>query len=146
MGTVVRTIIVYWLLLLVLRVVGRRDSAQLTPFELLILFLFGGIGITGILGDDHSFTNAAAAIATVALMHVLVSWAKQRWSKFGRLIDGTPVVVFDDGHWFEERLQKMRFQREDIAASARMNGLSDMEQVQYAVIERNGRIAIIKKR
>ncbi len=74
---------------------------MLAPFDLIVLFLFAGATITAVRGEDHSVTAAFSAVATIGLMHVGVSWAKMRSDRFGRWIDGTPVVVFEGGRWHE---------------------------------------------
>lgn len=145
MGTIVRAIVAYWILLLLLRLVGRRAVDRMTPFEMILMFLFGGIMIQSIVSDDRSFTNAVLAAFTVALMHILAATLKQWSSHFGKFIDGTPIMVVEQGKWYWDRLEKMRIQDRDIMAAARQRGIERMEQIQFAVVERNGGISIVRK-
>src|SRR4051812_36716076 len=119
MVTVVTAAAVYVVLLCALRVVGRRSPNMMTPFEMILMFLLGGMGMQAILGEDRSFTNALTGIATILLMHVGVSTLKQRSSWFGKLADGTPVIVFADGKWDEEGMRRLRLQPQDVQAAAR---------------------------
>jgi uncharacterized membrane protein YcaP (DUF421 family) len=145
MGTIIRAIVVYWFLLFVLRIVGRRSFEQMTPFEMILVFLLGGIGIQSIVSDDRSLINALLGISTVAMMHVLVAWLKLESEAFRRFVDGTPIVIVEDGRWHEDRIRRLRLHTHDIVAAARGEGLERMEQIQFAVVERNGSLSIVRK-
>jgi uncharacterized membrane protein YcaP (DUF421 family) len=118
---------------------------MMAPFDLVLLFLFGGIMIGAIVGDDHSFVGATSAVFTIGLMHVSVSWAKTRFPGFGRVVDGTPVVVYERGHWHWGRMKSLRLTEQDVMAAARQRGLQRLEQVLYAIAERDGKIAIVEQ-
>ena len=146
MSVVIRAAIVYLLLLFAVRLIGRRTASMMAPFDLVLLFIFGGIAINAIIGQDHSLVGAVSAISTIGLMHILVSWAKTRFPMaIGRIVDGTPVVVYECGQWHEDRMKALRLNEQDIMAAARQRGLMRLEQVRYAVAERDGKIAIIEE-
>ena len=90
-----------------IRLIGRRTASQQAPIYMVVLFLFGGLSVSAVLGDDHSFTGAMSALLTVGLMHVAVSWLKLRFIGFERIVDGTPIVVYRDGVWDEARLRQI---------------------------------------
>ncbi|MGA8025845.1 MAG: hypothetical protein WB992_01780 [Bryobacteraceae bacterium] len=77
------------MLLFVLRLLGRRAVSQLSPFELIVMFLLGGMSIQSIVSDDRSLFTAVIGIFTIALNHFLVSAIKQRFITFRKLVDGT---------------------------------------------------------
>ncbi len=145
MYTVIHAVIGYFFLLLTVRVLSRRPGAQMTPFEFVIIFLIGGVIILSTVGNDRSETNAVCAVITIGLMHRLVSWLKVRFSTFGRWVDGTPLVVLENGKWHTETMEKMRLQDMDVMAAARTKGAKTLDQIKYAILERNGAISIIKK-
>lgn len=145
MITIVNAIIVYWVLLFALRLVGRRGPSLMTPFEIIILFLMGGMGLQAIVGNDHSLTNALLGITTVVLMHALVASLKQWSPRFGRIVDGTPIIVFGKGQWHKDRMHQLRIDQQDVMAAARSQGVERLEQVKYAVVERNGGISVVKQ-
>jgi uncharacterized membrane protein YcaP (DUF421 family) len=144
MGTVLRAIVAYWFLVVVIRALPRRPGGQMTPFELVLIFLFGGMSIQAVVADDRSLINAFAGVAAIAMMHVVVSTLKQRFPSFGRLVDGTPVLVFENGDWNRKRMKDHGVQESDIMAAARGRGLEREEQIKYAVVERNGEISVIE--
>ena len=145
METVFRAIAAYLILLIMLRITGRRQGKRMTSFEILLIFLLGGQMTQSILGEDRSLVNAFIGVSTVALMHALFATLKQRSEFAERLIDGTPILVYADGRWIEESMDMVRVQREDVRASARGEGIHDFEKVRYAIVERNGSISLIKK-
>src|SRR4051794_108333 len=123
MDTILRATIVYWVLLIVLRVIGRRSFEQMTPFEMILILLLGGIGIQGAMGDDRSLTGALLGIATIALLHVGVAIGKLRWEAFRRVVDGTPIVIIENGEWHRDWIHKLLLHEQDIMAAARAHGL-----------------------
>ncbi len=143
MGAVFRAIFGYCFLILMVRVVGRRPGKQLTPFEFVLIFFMGGVMLTPMVGDDRSLTNALCTIATIAVVHFVFAWLKQISPAAGRVIDGTPLVLLEKGQWRQETMAKMAMQDDDVMATARDQGLKTLEEIEYAVLERNGEISII---
>ena len=145
MTTVAHAAILYFILLVVVRVLGRRPGSQMTPFEFVLIFFIGGISIQAVVGDDHSISNALCAIITVAILHVAVASAKQRIPVLGRIIDGTPLLLLERGTWKRRTMAKMRIQDVDVMEAARTRGISDLGAIKYAILERNGGISIIQE-
>ncbi|MHB1424549.1 MAG: DUF421 domain-containing protein [Gemmataceae bacterium] len=145
MVTIVNAAIIYWVLLFAFRLIGRRGPSMTTPFEVILLFMLGGMGMQAIIGNDHSLTNAVLGIATVVMMHVLVSTLKGWSARFGRIVDGTPVIIYSKGCWQEEHMLRLRIHREDVLAAARSQGMGRLDQIKYVVVERNGSISVLKQ-
>ncbi|WP_158745673.1 DUF421 domain-containing protein [Acidisphaera sp. L21] len=116
---------------------------MMAPFDIVVLFLFGGALMSAVLGDDHSMVAAVSAVFSIGLMHVSISALKQRFEWFGRIVDGTPVIVFEKGEWHQDRMRTLRMLESDVMAAVRQKGLMRLEQVRYAIIERDGKVSII---
>jgi uncharacterized membrane protein YcaP (DUF421 family) len=144
MSTIIHAVIGYFFLLLVVRALSRRPGAQMTPFEFVIIFLIGGVIILTTVGNDRSEINSVCAVITVGAMHRLVSRLKVRFPRLGLIVDGTPLVLLQDGQWQIEAMQKMRIEDDDVMAAARIKGVKTLDQIKYAILERNGGISIIK--
>lgn len=86
---------------------------MMAPLDLVLLFLFGGIPINAIIGDDRSIVGAVSVISTIGLMHIAVSWAKMRSGLVGRIVDGTPIIVYERGRWHDGRMQSLRLSKQD---------------------------------
>ncbi len=143
MSVIIRAAVAYLVLLLAVRLIGRRMASMMAPFDIVVLFLFGGALMAAVLADDHSMVAAVSVVFSIGLMHVTVSALKRHFSWFGRLVDGTPVIVFEKGEWHQDRMRGLRILESDIMAAARQKGLMRLEQVRYAVIERDGKVSII---
>lgn len=146
MSTIFHAIAGYFFLLLTVRVLSRRPGAQLTIFEFVLIFLIGGVIILATVGDDRSETNAVCAVLTIGLMHRLVSFIKARYPRIDKWLDGIPLVLLKDGEWQTDIMGRMRMQDTDVMAAARENGVKTLDQIKYAILERNGSISIIQKK
>lgn len=145
MSTIFKAAAAYLVVLFVIRLIGRRTASQQAPIDMVVLFLFGGMSVSAVLGDDKSFVGAMSAIFTVGLMHVAVSWLKLRFVWFERVCDGTPIVVYREGNWDETRMRRLRMQQADVRTAARQQGLDDMDKVAVAIVERDGKVSVIER-
>jgi uncharacterized membrane protein YcaP (DUF421 family) len=143
MNTILRAIAGYFFLLLTVRVLSRRPGAQMTPFEFVLIFLIGGVVILATVGDDRSEVNSICAVMTVGLLHRLIARCKQRFPRFGLLVDGTPLVLMKNDQWQKGVMDRMRIQDTDVMAAARTKGAKSLRDINYAILERNGGISII---
>ena len=140
----VRAIMFYIFLVLIVRIVGRRPGKQITPFEFVLVFFMGGLALTAMVRDDASLTNAFIQILTVALAHFVIALARTKSNRLARLLDGTPLILLENGQWRSNTLSKMRIQDDDVMAQARDQGVSTLDKIEIAILERNGEISIIK--
>jgi uncharacterized membrane protein YcaP (DUF421 family) len=146
MATILHAVIGYIFLTLIVRVLQRRPGAQMTMAEFVLVFLLGGVIILATVGKDRSVTNCTCGVITVALMHRLISYLKVRYPKFGVVVDGTPLVLVREGELQEYVLRRMNLAEEDVMAAARLNDLRDFKEIDYAVLERDGGISVIKRK
>ncbi len=143
MGGVLRGIFGYCFLVLIVRIVGRRPGKQLTPFEFVLVFFMGGVTLTPMVGDDRSITNAMCTITAIALTHWLLAWLRVVSPAFGRIVDGTPLVLLEKGCWRRETMSNMHILDDDVMTMARDQGVKSLDEIEYAFLERNGEISII---
>ena len=145
MPAILRAIVGYFILLLAVRILRRRAGSQMTMFEFVLIFLIGGVIILSTVGNDRSVTNCTCAVIAVGFIHRSLAWAKSKSPLIGAVIDGTPVVVIDKGQWRRDVMHTTGLRYEDIEAAARGVGVTRIEDIDYAVLERNGHISVIKK-
>jgi uncharacterized membrane protein YcaP (DUF421 family) len=146
MATLIHAVVGYFVLLATIRFLTRRPGSQMTLFEFVLVFLVGGIIIASTMGNDRSVTNATCAVTMVGLLHRLLSYGRNRWPLIGRLADGVPLVIYQRGEWKQESMRRMKIAPEDVLATARTKGLRGIEDIDYAILERNGQISVLKKR
>lgn len=143
MSVIIRVAIAYLVLLLAVRLIGRRMASMMAPLDIVVLFLFGGALMAAVLGEDHSMVAAISAVFSIGLMHMMISGLKGKLPWFGRLVDGTPVVVYERGDWHKDRMRDLRMLESDVMAAVRQDGAMRLEQVRYAIVERDGKISIV---
>ena len=144
MASVIRAIFGYLLLIFMVRIAGRRPGKQITPFEFVLVFFMGGLALTFTVADDPSLTNAFCQITTIAVTHYVITRFRQASPTFGRITDGTPLVLLKDGRWQLRTMRMMRIQDDDVMTMARDKKIKTLDEIDYAILERNGEISVIK--
>jgi len=146
MELILRGVIIYFFLLLVLRAAGNRQFSEATVFDLVLLLIIAEVTQQALTGQDYSVTAAIVLIMTLVGLDIAVSLVKQRSKTAARLTDGTPLVLIDDGTPVKETMRKERVDEDDILEAARTaHGLERLDQVRYAILERNGSISIVPR-
>ncbi|WP_144947037.1 DUF421 domain-containing protein [Pseudomonas oryzihabitans] len=144
MESVLRAAALYAFLLVLFRITGQRALSEITTFDFVLLLVIGEATQQALLGDDFSVINAFVVIATLVLIDILLSLFKERSPRVGRFLDGVPLIVVEYGKPLTERLRKARLTEEDILEAARQSqGLERLEQIRFAVLEKNGQISVI---
>ncbi|NLG73786.1 MAG: DUF421 domain-containing protein [Chloroflexi bacterium] len=144
MEILIRTAAVYFFLLLLFRIGGKRSLSQITTFDFVLLLIISEAVQQALLGEDFSVINAFLVIATFFAIDIGISILKQRSKAVEKVIDGVPLIILEDGRPIQERMDKTRVDEADILAAAReLQGLERLDQIKYAVLERSGGISII---
>jgi len=147
MDAVLRAAVIYGVLLLLIRITGRRTLSEMSPFDFVLLLIIGESTQQALLGEDYSMTNAVIVITSLLGIDLLFSLVKQKSSYFSKWIDGVPTIIVENGQLLRDRMEKHRVDEDDILESARrLQGLETIEQVRFAVLEVNGEITIIPRR
>ncbi len=145
MDAVLRAGAVYLALLILFKLSGRRSLPQLTTFDFVLLLIIGEATQQALLGDDFSLTNMILVVATLIALDVGASLLKRRNEWLAHLLDGSPIIIVEDGVPMQWRMNKARLTLDDIMESARESGLERLDQIRYAIVERNGKISIIQR-
>jgi uncharacterized membrane protein YcaP (DUF421 family) len=142
---VLRGIVVFVFLMVLTRVIGRRELSSLQPFDLILLIILGDAVQQGLTQDDYSLIGALLAVGTIALCQVLVSYVSYKFPRTRKVIEGAPIVVLQDGEVIERNLKRERLDIDDVAEAARQQGIDHLADVKWAVLETTGQISFIKK-
>lgn len=143
--TVVTTTLMFFALAVVLRLMGKRELAQMSAFELVILFLMGDITAEALVSEDTSFIGALTIVSTFALLTVFLSWAAFRWPKVRPVIDGVPCIVIADGEPDRKVMRRERLTIEDLNEAARSQGIRDLADIELAVLEPSGKFSLFAR-
>lgn len=146
MEAVVRGFVVYVFLLVVFRITGQRSLGQVTTFDFVLLLIVAETIQGALLGQDDSITFAFVLVLTLFAIDVALALVKQRSPRIDRLIEGLPLVIVQDGEPLRDRMDRSRVDDEDVMSAARsLRGLERMDQIKFAVLERNGEISVVPK-
>jgi uncharacterized membrane protein YcaP (DUF421 family) len=145
MDLVLRATVGFVFLLLLTRAVGRRELSSLEPFDLILLVVIGDLVQQGITQNDLSLTGLMLVGSTIGLLTVAASYASFRFPRIRPLLDGEPVIVVQDGEPIERNLRRNRITLEELAASARKEGVAAIGDVRWAVLETSGKISFIPR-
>jgi uncharacterized membrane protein YcaP (DUF421 family) len=145
MDLVVRALIAFLFVLLLTRVVGRRELSSLQPFDLILLVMIGDLVQQGVTQNDFSITGMLLVGSTIGLLTVLVSWTSFRFPRLRPVLDGEPVIVVQDGEPIRKNLDRNRLTLDELRAAARQEQIASLDDVQWAVLETSGRISFVPK-
>ncbi|MCP8466280.1 DUF421 domain-containing protein [Pseudomonas sp. ZM23] len=146
MDSVLRAVSIYLFLIILFRLVGKRALADVSTFDLLFLMIISEATQQAMLGDDFSTTNALLVIITLVVMDVVFSLMKLRFPRMDRIIEGASILIVEHGRPLKNRLAEARLREEDILLEARQSqGVERMEQIRFAILEKNGKISIIRE-
>ena len=145
MDIVLRTFAVFAFLLVLTRVIGRRELGSLEPFDLILLIVLGDSVQQGVTQDDYSLTGAFLVVGTFAILQVFVSWVSYRFPRTRSVLEGEPIIIIDDGQLIERNLKRERLSRDEIAEEARNQQIAHISEVRWGVLETTGTISFIKK-
>lgn len=146
METIIRVVAVYFFLLLLFHVAGKRSLAQITTFDFILLLIVSEATQQAMIRDDFSVTNAFLVIVTLVGLDIALTNLKHRLPAADKIIDGIPLVIVENGRPLKEMMDKVRIDEDDVLTAARASqGLERMDQIKYAVLERSGGISIIPK-
>src|SRR5512145_1482992 len=143
MESVLRALAIYGVLLVLFRITGKRSLGQITTFDFILLLIISEAIQNGMVGSSYSLTNALVLVTTLVLVDVVLSLVKRRSPRIEKYLDGTPLVIVEQGRLLRDRMDKARVDEGDVLNAARREGLERLAQVKYAVLERNGDISII---
>jgi uncharacterized membrane protein YcaP (DUF421 family) len=143
---ILRPIIVYIFLLLGLRLAGKRELAQLNPFDLIVLLTLSNTVQNAIIGDDNTITGGIIGATALLAVNYLVVRAVRNRKGLQRLLEGRADVLVKDGHILKNHLDRELISREELIAAAHKQGIASLKDVQYCVLEPTGTISFIEKR
>ena len=145
MDIVLRATVMFFVLFLLIRLLGKRELGQMTPFEFVVLVVLGDLIQQGVTHNDFSLTGATLAISTFAFWALILSWTTYLFPRAKDLLDGAPCVVVRDGAIVTENLRRDRLTRDEILSEMRLAGIGRISDVAWAILEPQGKMSFIKK-
>ena len=145
MDIALRALFLYAFVILVMRVIGRRELSSLSAIDLVLLIVLGDSIQQGLTQDDYSVTGAVIAVSTIALVQVASSYLSFRSRRARTVLEGNPIVIVQDGQLIEKNLKRERMTPDEVAEEMRMQQIASFDEVQWAIVENNGQISFVQK-
>jgi uncharacterized membrane protein YcaP (DUF421 family) len=146
MDLVLRTFVVFCLILVVTRAIGRRELSSMEPFDLILLVVIGDLVQQGVTQSDYSITGTITVISTIAVLTVGTAYLSFRFRRLRPLLEGDPVMLIAGGDVLMTNVRRQRLTVEELEAEARQQSIAALDDVDYAVLETNGKISFLQRR
>jgi uncharacterized membrane protein YcaP (DUF421 family) len=143
MEIVIRATVIYFLIWVLIRGMGKRELSEMSAFELVLLVTIGDLVQQGVTQEDMSVTGAFLAIGTLGFWIALWSYVSFRFGRTRGLIEGNPVIVIRDGRIQREALRVERVTLDELTDAARQQGIPDLRDVKFGVLEATGKFSFL---
>lgn len=141
----IRTIILYLVVLFTIRIMGKSELSKMSPFQLVVIFMIAELAAIPIESSAASLINGAVGIFALMFLQVLISMVSIKSERFKNFINGKPSVLIDKGEINEKELKALRISLNDLMEQLRIGNAPSLSEVEYAVMESNGELSIIPK-
>jgi len=140
-----RTIFMYFFIFLIMRMMGKREIGKLSVFDLVISIMIAEIAVIVIESTEKGMMTAIAPIVMLVLIQIGIAFLSLKNRTMRLLIDGKPSVLVQDGHLNRKEMLRQRYNLDDLMLQLRENQVSDLDEVQLAVLESTGKLSVIVK-
>ncbi len=142
---IARTALVYVALLIGLRLAGKRELGQMTPFDLVVILLIANAVQNAMVGPDTSLTGGLIAALVLIVLNYAVAYARRWMPWLRRAVEGSPTLLINDGEIIDSHLRREGIDVDEVLMAIREHGLAGPEDVKVAVLEVDGSISIVPK-
>ncbi len=141
----IRTVIIYILLILAIRTTGKRQIGELEVSELVSTFLISEVASVPIGNPEIPLSFAVFPIMTIIALEIVISFLTTRSALLKKILLGSPIILVKRGTLQQSELSKARMTVEELLSELRQNGITSIDEVEYAILENNGKLAVIPK-
>jgi uncharacterized membrane protein YcaP (DUF421 family) len=143
MEFVIRVTIIYLFLLVALRIMGKRELAEMSPLEFLVLMIIPEVVSQSLSDDDYSLTGAIIGVCTLLSLVFITSLISYRFKKVGEIIEGKPTILVSNGRLIRENADKERVSIEEIYSEMHREGYERLEELRWVILEPEGKLSFI---
>ena len=142
---VVRCIFFYFMIIVALRFMGKREVGELSIFDIVIYLVMSELLALSLTDDDKTIFHTLVPLITLAILQVSVAHLIMKYEKFRHLIDGEPVILIQNGFIHQSAMKKERYNIDDLMMQIREFGIGSIHEIAFAVLETNGKLTVLKK-
>ena len=137
-----RTVLFYGILILVIRLMGKRQIGQMEPSEFVVTMLVANLAAIPLEQTDFPLHSGIIPIFTVLFLEIAVSWLSMRSIKLRKFLCGKPIILMENGTILQKNLKKSRITLDELTAKLREKDVLDLKTVQYAILETGGNLSV----
>ena len=143
--TIIRTLILYIFVAFAVRLMGKRQLSELQPSELVVTLLIADLASIPMENNDKPILSGIIPTLILISCEILISVVMMKNSFFRKLICGSPVMVIEDGKILRDKMSSLRITTEDLCVQLRQQGIFSIEDVEYCIVETNGKLSVLQK-
>jgi uncharacterized membrane protein YcaP (DUF421 family) len=141
----VRTAVVYLAVLFLMRIMGKREVGQLSLFDLVVAIMIAELAAIPLSDNEMSLLHGIVPISTLVLLEIILSYMTLKSLTARKIIEGTPSIIVEKGRLLEEEMRRLRYNIDDMISQMREQGVYNLEDVEYAILETDGKLSLILK-
>lgn len=142
---ILKTVILYFFIIIVYRIMGKKEVGKLSIIDLIVSILIAELAAISIEQYDSSILISIIPILCLVIIEIIFGYIGMKSPKFRKIIEGSPVVIIKNGKLNFEAMRKLRYSLDDLISQLREQGIKSIEEVNYAVLENNGKLSIFEK-
>jgi len=143
--SVIRTMLLYIVIILAIRIMGKRQIGELQTSELVVTLLISDIAAIPMQNTEQSLLSGIVPILILIVCEIIISFLMLKRAGFRRIICGKPIVIISDGKINQSEMHRLRMSTEDLSEELRQQGIFNIEDVGFAIVETNGKLSVLKK-
>lgn len=140
-----RTVLIYFFVLVVVRLMGKREIGQLSPFDFVVAIIIAELAAIPMESPGLPLWKAVLPMVTLAFLEVLLSYLALHSTTLRKILDGQPQLVIKNGYILKKELRKARYNLNDLLAQLREKGIVHVDDVAYGILETSGKLSVIPR-
>ena len=141
-----RALIFYFLLMLMMKLMGKRQIGEMQLTELITTVMLSEMAVLPLTDTDIPVTQGLLPLLLISSLEVVIAFAEQKSKGFRRFLNGNPIVLYEKGRFVEKNLEKARVSTEDVEAMVRVNGYATLDEVSCVILEISGKMSVLPKK
>ncbi len=142
---IIRAIVIYLWLLFVTKLMGQREIGSLNVFDFIVAITIGSIAAAPLASSTDDLIGPFVNIGTFGALNILTAYLSMKYSKFRRIVQDEPIILVQNGHILEDTMGSTRFNLDDLLSEIRKYNIPNLADVEFAILESNGRVSVIPK-
>lgn len=143
--SIIRTIILYVFVIFAVRLMGKRQISEMQPTELVVTLVVAEIASIPMENTSQPLLSGVVPVLMLVALEIATSFFMMKSGKFRKLVCGSPIVVIRDGEILQSEMKRLRLTTEDLCIQLRQQDVFSIENVQYCIVETNGKVSVLEK-